>query len=99
MKTAFKELKKQDVIELVPEDQATHWFQPTVVDPKKDSNVRICVDMRFPNEAIRRVQHPNPTVNDISIELNGAKYLPKLDLDHKRITSFFSMNKVDTLLL
>ena len=48
VKTAFKELEKQDVIELVPEDQATHWVQPIVVDPKKDSNVRICVDMRLP---------------------------------------------------
>ena len=36
--------------------------------------------MRLPNEAIRRVRHPIPTVNDISIELNGAKYFTKLEL-------------------
>ena len=30
--------------------------------------VRICVDMRLANEAIRRVRHPTPTVNDISFE-------------------------------
>ena len=80
VKTALKELEKQDVIERVPEDQATPWVQPIVAVPKKDGNVRICVDMRLPNEAIRRIRHPIPTVNDISIELNGAKYFTKLDL-------------------
>ena len=70
------------MIERVLEDQATPRVQPIVAAPKKDGNVRICVDMRLPNEAIRRVRHPNPTVNDISIELNGAKYFIKLDLSH-----------------
>ena len=36
--------------------------------------------MRMPNKAIKRVRHPMPTVNDISVELNGAKYFSKLDL-------------------
>ena len=80
MKTALKELEKQDVIERVPEDQATPWVQPIVAAHKKDGNVRICMNMRLPNEAIRRVRHPIPTVNDISFELNGAKYFTKLDL-------------------
>ena len=80
VKIALKELEKQDVIERVPEDQATPWVQPIVAVPKKDGNVRICVDMRLPNEAIPRVRHPIPTVNDISAELNGAKYFTKLDL-------------------
>ena len=80
VKTALTELEKQDVIERVPDDQATPWVQPIVAVPKKDGNVRICVDMRFPNEAIQRVRHPIPTVNDISVELNGAKYFTKLDL-------------------
>ena len=48
--------------------------------PKKDGRVRICVDMRLANEAIKRVRHPIPTVDDISFELNGAKYFSKLDL-------------------
>ena len=80
MKTDLKELEKQDVIERVPEDQATPWVQPIVAVPKKDGNVRICVDIRLPNEAIRRIRHPIPTVNDISIERNGAKYFTKLYL-------------------
>ena len=78
VKTALKELEKQVVIKRVPEDQATPWVQPTLALPKNDGNVRICVDMRLPNEALQRVRHPIPTVNDISVELNGAKYFIKL---------------------
>lgn len=36
--------------------------------------------MRLANLAIKRVRHPIPTVEDISFELNGAKYFSKLDL-------------------
>ena len=36
--------------------------------------------MRQTNSAINRVRHPIPTVDDIRLELNGAKWFSKLDL-------------------
>ncbi len=36
--------------------------------------------MRAANTAIKRVCHPIPTVRDISLDLNGAKYFTKLDM-------------------
>ena len=48
--------------------------------PKKDGQVRICVDMRQANTAIERVRYPIPTVDDIRQEFNGAKWFSKLDL-------------------
>lgn len=80
VKDAIAELESEDIIEKVPEDEATPWVSPIVAVPKKDGKVRICVDMRLANEAIRRVRHPIPTVNDISFALNGAKFFSKLDL-------------------
>ena len=77
---ALEELEQQDIIERVPENQATPWVSPIVAVPKKDGGVRICVDMRLANEAIKRVRHPIPTVDDVSFELNGAQYFSKLDL-------------------
>ena len=74
VKNATTELESQDVIEKVPENEATPWVSPIVVVPRKDGQVRICVDMRLANEAIRRVRHPIPTVNDVSFTLNGAKF-------------------------
>ena len=51
-----------------------------MIVPKKDNNIRLCVDTRAANNAINRVRHPIPTVKDISLELNGAKFFSKLDL-------------------
>ncbi|CAB4007481.1 PREDICTED: uncharacterized protein K02A2.6-like [Paramuricea clavata] len=79
-KNAITELENQGVIEKVPENEATPWVSPIVAVPKKDGQVRICVDMRLANEAIRRVRHPIPTVNDVSVALNGAKFFSKFDL-------------------
>ena len=80
VKTALEELEAQDIIERVPEDQPTRWVSPIVAVPKKDGGVRICIDMRLANEAIERIRHPIPTVDDISFALNGAKFFSKLDL-------------------
>ena len=79
VKDAIITLEKEDIIERVPEEP-TPWVSPIVAVPKKDGGVRICVDMRQANEAIKRVRHPIPTVDDVRFELNGAKYFSKLDL-------------------
>ncbi len=80
VKHAIKELEKDDIIEKVPPTQATPWISAIVAVPKKDGNVRICVDMRKANQAIKRVRYLIPTVDEISQELNGAKFFSKLDL-------------------
>ncbi|CAB4022057.1 Hypothetical predicted protein, partial [Paramuricea clavata] len=80
VKDAIITLEKDDIIERVPEDEPTPWVSPIVAVSKKDGGVRICVDMRQANEAIKRVRHPIPTVDDVRFELNGAKYFSKLDL-------------------
>ena len=60
----------------------TPWVSPLVVFPKpKDpESLRICVDMRCPNVAIRRENHVTPTVDDFVHGLNGATVFSKLDL-------------------
>ena len=80
VKVAVKELEKDGVIEKVPPTQATPWISAIVEVPKRDGSVRICVDMRKANKAIKRVRYLIPTVDKISQELNGAKFFSKLDL-------------------
>ena len=67
VKTALKELEEQNIIEKVPDNEGTPWVSPIVVVPKKDGGVRICVDMRLGNEAIQRIRHPLPTVEDVRL--------------------------------
>ena len=78
----LQKLEKAGIIEKV-KDAPTQWSSPIVITPKKDSNdIRICVDMRMPNTAIQRERHIMPTVKDLTMELNGAQYFSKLDLQH-----------------
>ena len=83
-KDVEKELKimvDNDLIEEVY-GGATPWVSAIVVAPKSKSpnEVRICVDMREPNRAINRTRYLIPTVDDIIVDLNGAKVFSKLDL-------------------
>ena len=72
-------LEEAGIIEKV--DSATDWISPIVLSPKKDSNeIRICVDMVEPNQAIKRTRHVIPTVEELRYDLNGAKIFSKLDL-------------------
>ena len=58
----------------------TPWVSPLVITPKKNGEVRVCVDMRMANGAIIRESHPMPTVDDLIHTLNEATIFSKLDL-------------------
>ena len=75
---ALDKLEQQGIIEKV--DGATPSISPLVVIPKKDGDIRHCVDMRMANCAIQRERHPTPTVDDLIHALNGATVFSKLDL-------------------
>ena len=76
--TELEKLEKQGIIEKV--NGPTPWVSPLVVIPKKNGDIRLCVDMRMPNMAIRRERHPTPTIDDLIHILNGATVFSKLDL-------------------
>ena len=80
VKIAIEKLLADDIIEKVPDTQATPWVSPIVAVPKGDDSVRICVDMRKANQAIQRVRHLIPTVDEVNLQLTGAKIFSKLDL-------------------
>ncbi|GFO32124.1 retrovirus-related pol polyprotein from transposon 412 [Plakobranchus ocellatus] len=61
----------------------TPWVSPLVIvpKPKNPDEIRVCVDMRAPNTAIRREKRSTPTLNELSTILADAKYFSKLDLN------------------
>nr|XP_039254390.1 uncharacterized protein K02A2.6-like [Styela clava] len=61
----------------------TPWVSPIRCVPKPcdPENIRLCVDMRAANKAIKRVKHPMPTVDELIHDLNGYKVFSKLDLN------------------
>jgi transposase InsO family protein len=74
----LEKLEQQGIIEAV--EGPTPWVSPLVVIPKKNGEIRLCVDMREANKAIHRERHPTPTVDDLIHALNGATVFSKLDL-------------------
>ena len=69
-----------DIIEKIPDTQPTPWVSRIVVVGQKNDNVRLCIDMRKPNLAIKRTRYPIPTVSEIDVLLNGSAYFSKLDV-------------------
>ncbi len=55
----LQDLVEQDIIEPVQGPSA--WLHPIVVVPKKDGNIRLCVDFTKLNKYIRRPVNPQPT--------------------------------------
>jgi hypothetical protein len=72
------QLETMEVIEKV--EGPTPWVSPVVVVPKKNGDVRLCVDMRQANQAVMRERHPIPLVDDVLQKMNGATVFSKLDL-------------------
>ena len=60
-------------------DKPTDWCMGTVVVPKTDRKVCICVDLTRLNESVCRERLILPSVEQILAQLSGAKVFTKLD--------------------
>lgn len=70
-----------DVIRRV--DEPTEWVNSLVVVEKpKSKKLRVCLDPRPLNKAIRREHFHLPTLEDITTRLTGACIFSKLDKNH-----------------
>ena len=81
MEEELSRLQTLDIIEPV-HDTPTPWVSPITVVPKCNSDsIRICVDMRNVNRAVKRERHITPTMDDLISVLNGATTFSTLDLN------------------
>ncbi|CAC5404852.1 unnamed protein product [Mytilus coruscus] len=73
------ELLDLDIIEHV--NEPSQWVSPVVVVLKRSGDdIRLCVDMRQANTAVKRVRHPIPTIDELLQEVNSSKVFSKLDV-------------------
>ena len=78
IKEELKRLENEDIIEKVEGPQ--EWISNLVVVPKANGKVRLCLDARLINTAIKREKYPIPTLDSIVDDMHGAKLFAKLDL-------------------
>lgn len=64
----------------VIEPSRSEWCSPVVLVPKKDGELRFCVDFRKVNAISAFDPYPMPRVDDLMERLGKAKYLSTLDL-------------------
>lgn len=68
------------VIEKV--NEPTDWVNSLAYSRKSNGQLRVCLDPRDLNKAIKREHHRTPTLDDISHKFTGAKVFSKLDAQH-----------------
>ena len=69
--------------------------------PKKDGDVRLCIDLRRLNEVTRKNRYTLPRIDDLLSDLGGNRYFTALDLkagyhnaiikpEHREKTAFYT---------
>ena len=71
MKAELNKLTERDII--TPVDQPTDWTSHMVVATKQSGDLRICLDPRAMNKALKRERYPVPVMDDILPKLSNAK--------------------------
>ena len=77
LKEELDKMEKMDVI--IPVDEPTDWVSSLVVVMKKNGQLRVCLDPRDLNRAIKREHYQLPSRAEITAQFAGAKYFSKLD--------------------
>ena len=81
LRQTLNEMEAMGVIRKV--DEPTDWVNSLVVIEKPTSKkLRVCLDPRPLNNAIRREHFQLPTLEDITTRLSGARVFTKLDANH-----------------
>ena len=77
MKAQLNDMEKRGVIRKV--EEPTNWVNSMAIVEKPDGSLRICLDPRHLNKAIKREHFQLPTIEDITTRMANAKWFTKLD--------------------
>ncbi len=77
IKAELDRMVSLDVIR--PITEPTKWVSNITYVPKQDGSVRICLDPKDLNAALRRNPHHTPTMEELAHKFNNATVFSKLD--------------------
>ena len=67
---------------ITPMTDATDWVSSMVVVQKPNGQIRLCLDPKDLNVAIRREYSPMPTIEEVSTRLSKARFFTVLDANN-----------------
>ena len=77
LKAELDKMEQQGVIRKVQHN--TDWCSSLTTSVKKDGSLRLCLDPKRLNNALKRCPHKIPTLEELNPAFNGAKFFSKLD--------------------
>ena len=77
LKEELDTLIQQHIIAKV--DRPTDWVNSCVCVTKPNGKLRLCLDPKDLNKAIKRPRHCTPTLDDVLTKFNGAQFFTILD--------------------
>lgn len=78
--TAIRQLLEDMKSNGILQESHSPWAAPLVLIPKKDGQLRFCVDYRKPNAITNKDAYPLPRIEESLTALKSTKYLSTLDL-------------------
>lgn len=70
------------MVVISPVNRATDWCTPMVMVPKKNGDLRICVDLTGLNEDVKKRYYLIPHIETSFAQLVGTTVLSKFDANH-----------------
>nr|XP_022296799.1 uncharacterized protein K02A2.6-like [Crassostrea virginica] len=75
-----QELDRLEQLEIIkPVNTPTDWISSLVVAPKSNGRIRLCIDPRPLNQALKRNHYPTPLIEDILPDLGKARIFSVVD--------------------
>lgn len=75
----IEELEEMKVVKKCPDDEPSDWIHALAFTRKASGELRVCLDPKPLNNAIKRTYHKIPTLDEISYKLSGSTIYSKLD--------------------
>ena len=77
IKTELNDMEGNGIIRHV--EHHTDWCSSMTTAVKKDGSLRLCLDPKRLNDALKRCPHKTPTLEEVNPTFAGARYFSKLD--------------------
>ena len=81
LKQELRRMENQGIIEKTPINEPADWVNSLVFVGKPEGSLRVCIDPKDLNSAIKYEHYPLPVVEEIAARCSGAKFFSTLDAE------------------